>query len=153
MPFTCTKREKNQKYYSKHANTVKETARKRYNIDKQRFINKSMLYNEDAASVNPSRVKKAAAKRVHEYRNRNLDTSKTDSTRYKSEQRQRDLDKAREDTRQSVAQHRQRDPAKAREDTRQSVAHHRQRDPAKARTDTRRSVSEHRLRNPDKGQS
>ena len=90
-----------------------------------------MLHIENAASVNPSRIKKATAKRVHEHHNRNIDTS-------------------RENIRGCVSKFCYQYPDKARADTRRSVSEHRQRDPDKARADTRRSVSEHRERNPQK---
>ena len=61
MPFKSTKRAKNQEYYKLHAS---DSAKKKYSLDRQHFINKSMQHTKSATIVNPVRVKKSVAGRV-----------------------------------------------------------------------------------------
>ena len=54
MPFKSSKRAKNKGYYELHATDLKESAKKKFSLDREHFIQ----------SVNVARVKKSVAKRT-----------------------------------------------------------------------------------------
>ena len=72
MPFKFSKRDKKKSI----TNCIKESSKKKYSLDREHFISKSMRHNESAASVNVARVRKSVAKRVREHHSRNLDKSR-----------------------------------------------------------------------------
>ena len=134
MPFKSSKRAKNKEYYKLHATDLKESAKKKYSLDREHFIYKSMRHNESAASVNIARVKKSVAKRVKEHYSRNADTSTASIKGRVSKHRQQNVQKAKENTRQNVFKLRQRDPLQARMNTQLYVAHFRVKNPVKSAT-------------------
>ena len=115
MPFKSSKHAKNKEYYKLHATDLKESAKKKFSLDREHFILKSMQHNESAASVNVARVKKSVAKRVKEHYSRNLATSRDSIRSRVSKHRELCPNKSKADSKRHVSMHRQRDVQKAKE--------------------------------------
>ena len=113
MPFKSSKRAKNKEYYKLHATDLKESAKKKYGLDREHFIHKSLQHNGSAASVNVARMRKSVAKRVREHHSRNLDTSRASIKGRVSKHRQLCPDKSKADSKRHVSMHRQRNVQKA----------------------------------------